>query len=279
MSWMLDEYETMMHWHAPGLITGKPLEIGGSPGRGDATARGGMYTLREAAKTLEIDLSKATAAIQGYGNAGSYAHQLIREMFGTKVVAVTDSKGGCYRESGFEYEEVQEFKDKHGTVMGMPNTTPLDNRQILELDADVLIPAALENVLRKDNAGNVKAKIIAELANGPTTPEADQILHENGKFVIPDFLCNAGGVTVSYFEQVQNYSLDRWKLSEIHERLDDIMTEAFHAVLDTRTKMKVHTRLAAYLVAIERVATACRIRGWVGPQKPKSAETKQPVGV
>lgn len=263
MAWMMDEYEKMMGHHASGVITGKPLELGGSPGRGDATARGGMFTLREAAKKLNVDLSKATVAIQGYGNAGMHAHELATSMFGSKVVAVSDSKGGIYSADGLDLHQVADHKAKTGSVVGFAGAKAVTNEELLELDVDVLVPAALENAITADNAARVKAKIVAELANGPTTPDADEILHKNGVFVIPDFLCNAGGVTVSYFEQVQNASLDRWKLSYVHERLDEIMTSAFSAVYAMRESKGVHTRLAAYLVAVERVALACKLRGWV----------------
>lgn len=269
MAWMMDEYEAMTGRRTPGMITGKPMEVGGSPGRGDATARGGMFTLREAAKGIELDLSRAKAAIQGYGNAGSYAHELITSMFGTKVVAVSDSKGGIYLESGLEVEAVREHKASMGSVVDFPGARNITNAEILELKVDVLVPSALENVITGENAGRIKAKIVAELANGPTTPEADAILHQKGVFVIPDFLCNAGGVTVSYFEQVQNASNDRWKIETVHERLNDRMTEAFRAVFEMRQEMNVNTRTAAYLVAVERVARACIARGWAGARTAK----------
>ncbi len=263
MAWMLDEYEVISGRHAPAVITGKPLAIGGSPGRDDATARGGMFTLREAARAMEIDLGHATAAIQGFGNAGMHAHRLLKSMFGTKVVAVSDSKGGIFSESGLDVDDVSEHKLQTGSVVGFPGTRPISNEELLELKVDVLLPSALENVITQDNASRVQAKIIAELANGPTTPEADHILHQRGLFVIPDFLCNAGGVTVSYFEQVQNLNMDRWTLEDIHRKLDERMTTAFHSVYDLRQKHRAHTRLAAYLLAISRVAEACELRGWV----------------
>jgi glutamate dehydrogenase (NAD(P)+) len=165
---------------------------------------------------------------------------------------------------GLECHHVIEFKERNGSVVGYPGSEPVTNEELLQLEVDVLIPSALEGVITRDNAANVKAKIVAELANGPTTPEADEILHKNGVFVIPDFLCNAGGVTVSYFEQVQNAANDKWKEAEVHHRLDEIMTRAFHAVYLRRTREDVHTRLAAYLVAVERVADACVTRGWAG---------------
>lgn len=275
MAWMLDEYETIMGRHGAGVITGKPLSVGGSPGRGDATARGGMFTLREAARAVELDLSQATVAIQGYGNAGMYAHDLVTQMFGSRVVAVSDSKGGIYSSKGLDLDAVKAHKEKSGSVRGFEGAQDMTNEALLELDVDVLIPSALENVLTAENAGNVKAKIIAELANGPTTPEADQIFHKNGIFVIPDFLCNAGGVTVSYFEQVQNAAFDRWKLDQVHRRLDETMTEAFRSVYQMRQDRNVHTRLAAYLVAVQRVAEACHARGWVA-KSPESQSIVKP---
>jgi glutamate dehydrogenase (NAD(P)+) len=267
MAWMMDEYETIAGNHAPGVITGKPIAIGGSEGRGDATARGGMFCLREAARAIGIDLSQATAAIQGYGNAGSHAHRLVEELFGTKVVAVSDSKDGSYNPDGISFADASKHKQDTKSVVGLPGSKQVTNEQLLELECDILIPSALENVIGASNAKNVKAKVVAELANGPTSPEADDILHERGVFVIPDFLCNAGGVTVSYFEQVQNASLDVWKESYVHTRLDETMTNAFSAVLAMRNAKSVHSRTAAYLVSVQRVAEACRLRGWIGSRQ------------
>ncbi len=263
MAWMMDEYSIIRGYYTPGVITGKPLALGGSAGRGDATARGGIFIVREAAKVLGIDLKGKTAAIQGYGNAGQFAHQLVQELLGMRVVAVSDSKGGIYQEEGLGVESTLQYKKETGSVVGMPNTTPLTNKELLELDVTVLFPSALENVITEENAGQIKAKIIAELANGPTTPEADKILHERGLYVIPDFLCNAGGVTVSYFEMVQNAYGYYWPLPLVHERLDMKMTEAFQAVHKMAQTKKVHNRLAAYLVSVERVAEAAKLRGWV----------------
>jgi glutamate dehydrogenase (NAD(P)+) len=263
MAWMMDEFSIIQGYNVPGVITGKPLPLGGSEGRGDATARGGIYTVREAGKVLGIGLKGATAAIQGYGNAGQFAHKLGEEILGLNVVAVSDSKGGVFRGEGIPFEEGVAWKNKNGTVVDMANTKNLTNEELLELDVVVLFPSALENVITEANAGNIKAKISAELANGPTTPEADQILDDRGVYVIPDFLCNAGGVTVSYFEQVQNAYDFYWPLELVHERLDAKMTSAFHAVHKMAQDMSVHNRLAAYLVAVGRVAEACKLRGWV----------------
>ncbi|MCG3210757.1 MAG: Glutamate dehydrogenase [Anaerolineae bacterium] len=263
MAWMMDEYSTIRGHMVPGMITGKPLELGGSEGRNDATARGGIYTVREAAKVLGIELKGARAAIQGYGNAGQFAHKLAAEMLGLKVVAVSDSRGGVYNDDGLDFEVTLQHKLETGSVIELPDSSPLTNAELLELEVDVLFPSALENVITAENAGNIRAKIVAELANGPTTPEADVILHDNGVYVIPDFLCNAGGVTVSYFEQVQNAYNFYWPLAEVHERLDYKMTAAFHAVHRMAKAKEVHNRLAAYLVAVERVAEAAKLRGWV----------------
>jgi glutamate dehydrogenase (NAD(P)+) len=263
MAWMMDEYSLIRGYSAMGAITGKPLSLGGSAGRDDATARGGMVTVREAAQALEVSLKGKTAVIQGYGNAGQFAHQLAQEILGMRVVAVSDSKGGVFQEDGLGFEATSRHKRETGSVVGMPNTTPTSNKELLELDVTVLFPAALENAITADNAGQIKAKIVAELANGPTTPEADKILHERGVYVIPDFLCNAGGVTVSYFELVQNAYDYYWPLETVHERLDAKMTAAFQAVHQMAQAKKVHNRLAAYLVAVERVAEAVKLRGWV----------------
>jgi glutamate dehydrogenase (NAD(P)+) len=263
MAWMSDEYDVIAGRHQPGVITGKPLPVGGVAGRDDATARGGMYTLRQCAGKIGLDLGSATAAIQGYGNAGQHAHRLIESLFGTKVVAVSDSKGGIFDPDGLDYAQVLDYKQKTGSVVGFPGSTEVTNAELLELEVDVLVPAALENVITYKNAQRINAKVSAELANGPTTPEADQILFERGVYVIPDFLCNAGGVTVSWMEQVQNAALDKWTRDKVEQKLDEIMTAAFEAVHEVRETRQVHTRLAAYVVAIQRVAEACRLRGWV----------------
>jgi glutamate dehydrogenase (NAD(P)+) len=263
MSWMMDEYSKIVGKHQFGVITGKPLPLGGSAGRGDATARGGMYTIREAAEKLSIDLKKATVAIQGYGNAGYFAAQLTKDIFGSKIVAVSDSRGGIYNDKGLDPDAVREHKAETGSVVDFPGTKSISNGELLELGIDILIPAALENVITKKNAAKIKAKIIAELANGPTTPEADEVLYKNSVHVIPDFLCNAGGVTVSYFEMVQNFYMYYWEEDEIHKRLDKKMTTAYQAVFDASKKHKINMRQAAYVVAVERVVEAMKLRGWV----------------
>ena len=263
MAWMADEFSFMQGYNQPGVITGKPLSLGGSAGRDDATARGGMYCLRETASILGIDLVGATAAIQGYGNAGSFAHKLGIELLGVKVVAVSDSRGGIYSEHGLDYAEVLRHKQSSGSVVMFPDAQPLTNEQLLTLDVDVLFPSALENAITATNAADIKAKIVAELANGPTTPDADNILHEKGVYVIPDFLCNAGGVAVSYFEMVQNSYGYYWPLEMVHERLDNAMTASFRTVHRAAQDHRVHNRTAAYLVAVARVAETMQLRGWV----------------
>lgn len=263
MAWMMDEYSKIVGYNAFGVITGKPIRIGGSLGRGDATARGGMYTLREAAKVNGIELKGARVAIQGFGNAGQFAHKLVTELFGSKVVAVSDSKGGIYNPDGLNFEEVLKVKRETGSVVNYEKAEKISNEELLELDVDVLLPAALENVITEENAARIKAKIIVELANGPTTPEADKILHNNGKFVVPDFLANAGGVTVSYFEWVQNITGYYWTLEEVYEKLDRKMTQAFHDMYEMYKEKNVHPRLAAYLVSVSRVVEAMKLRGWV----------------
>jgi glutamate dehydrogenase (NAD(P)+) len=222
-----------------------------------------VYTVREAAKVLGIELKGAPAAIQGYGNAGQFAHKLAVELLGLKVVAVSDSKGGVYSPEGLPFEALLKHKQETGSVVEFPGAQSISNPELLELEVVVLFPAALENVITEENAGRIKAKIVAELANGPTTPEADVILHQRGVYVIPDFLCNAGGVTVSYFEQVQNAYNYYWDEQTVHERLDRKMTTAFHAVHEAAQKYGVHNRLGAYAVAVSRVAEAMRLRGWV----------------
>ena len=262
MAWMMDEYENIVRRSAPGVITGKPLELGGSLGRGDATAKGGMYVLREGAKKLGMDLSKATVAIQGFGNAGQFAVKLVQEHFHSKVVAVSDTKSGIYSEKGINFEALVEHKKKTGSVANFPGSKNITNEELLQLNVDVLIPAAIENQLTAKNADKVKAKIILELANGPTTPDADEIFFKKKIMLLPDFLANSGGVTVSYFEWVQNVGGYYWDLDEVYSRLDKKMTKATKEVLDAAEKYKIDTRTAAYTISIKRVADAMKLRGW-----------------
>jgi glutamate dehydrogenase (NAD(P)+) len=263
MAWMMDEYTLIAGKPQPGVITGKPVQVGGSMGRNDATARGGMYCIREAAHVLGMDLDKATVAVQGYGNAGYHAAELCSSIFGSKIVAVCDSKGGVFSEEGIEPLEAYECKRSTGSVCNLQNAQFISNEGLLELDVDVLIPAAVENVISESNASHIKAKIVAELANGPTTPEADDILYNNNVHVIPDFLCNAGGVTVSYFEMVQNNCMYYWEESEIRERLDKKMTTAYRSVYKTGQEYGINMRQAAYVKAVERIVEAMELRGWI----------------
>ena len=263
MAWMMDEFSTLRGYNAPGVITGKPLPLGGSLGRVDATARGGMYVTREAAKALGLQTEGATVAIQGFGNAGQFAATLSKELLGMKVVAASDSRGGVYNPKGIDPYALVQHKQQTGSVVDFPGTEPISNEDLLQLKVDLLVPAALENVITDQNADKIQAKIVCELANGPTTPEADKILHDRGVFVLPDFLANAGGVTVSYFEQVQNAYNYYWPLEDVHKRLDQKMTKAFNDVYETHKKHNVHMRLAAYMVAVARVAEAMKLRGWV----------------
>ena len=263
MSWMVDEYEVLMGHREPGVITGKPMELGGSAGRPPATAMGGIFTIREAARLIGLPLDGATCAIQGYGNVGSFAHKLATEVLGMKVVAVSDEFGGIYNSQGLDYDSVFAHVKSTGRVPGYPGAESVTNSDLLELEVDVLIPGAIENQITGQNADRIKARILAELANGPTTPEADEILAAKNIYIIPDFLCNAGGVTVSYFEMVQNAQQFYWDEGMINDRLDRKMTTAFHAVHNMAQSKKVSNRVAAYLVAVDRVARAVRWRGWV----------------
>jgi len=264
MAWMMDEYETMKGYSHPGMITGKPLAIGGSQGRGDATARGGVYCVRECAKKLNVNLAKSTYAIQGFGNAGQFAATLHPAILGGgTLVAASDSRGGVMNKDGLDPDALIRHKRETGSIVDFPGSKPISNEDLLELQVDVLYPSALEGVITAKNAKNIKAKISCELANGPTTPEADKILFEKGVYILPDFLANAGGVTVSYFEQVQNTYNYYWSLEDVHAQLDRKMTDAFNAVYEMQQKAKVHNRLAAYMVSVARVAEACKIRGWV----------------
>ena len=263
MAWMMDEYETIMNLHQPGVLTDKPQQIGGTEGRRDATARGGVITVREACKLHGFDPTKAYA-IQGFGNAGQRAALLHQEILGGgKLIAVSDSRGAIFNADGFNPKELVTHKLKTGSVLGFPGAKQIPHEELLELDIEILYPAALENAITSKNANNIKAKVICELANGPTTPEADIILSKNGVHVIPDILASAGGVTVSYFEMVQdNYSYF-WDEEQVHKRLDDKLKKAYHTVMEAVKDKKVHSRLGAMVVGVARVAQACKLRGWV----------------
>jgi glutamate dehydrogenase (NAD(P)+) len=260
MAWMMDTYSMHAGYTVPGVVTGKPISLGGSEGRNEATARGAVYTIVDAAAHLGMDLTKTTVAVQGFGNAGSIAARLIRDE-GATVIAVSDTGGGTLNRDGLDIDRVIGWKKEHGTVVGFPGSEPISNDRLLELKCDILIPAALENQISAANAGRVKAKIVAEAANGPTTPEADAILHDNGVFIIPDILCNAGGVTVSYFEWVQDLNRDHWSEVVVNAKLKEIMDRSFGEVLAMSLLEEVNMRTAAYLVAVKRVADTTALRG------------------
>ncbi len=269
MAWMMDEYSNIVRHNEWGVITGKPVDIWGSEGRKDSTAMGAMYIMREAAKMLKIDLKKAKIAVQGFGNAGMYAYTLSKKMFGANVVAISDSKGGVYDPDGLDLKKLNDAKDKTGSVDGYKskNAEKVSNEKLLELDVDILIPAAIENQVRGDNADDIKAKLLLELANGPVTPEADAILHEKKVLDLPDFLVNSGGVVGSYFEWVQNINGYYWETDDFYAKLDKILTKSFKSTIDMRKSYmdngkRISPRTAAYIVAVDRVAKAMKVRGW-----------------
>jgi glutamate dehydrogenase (NAD(P)+) len=260
MAWIMDTFSMHHGYTIHGVVTGKPISVGGSLGRNEATARGAVFTLLQASRALRIPLADARVAIQGYGNAGSIAAQLLRAE-GARIVAVSDSSGGIHNPAGLDPDRVLAWKREHGTVVGFPGAGEVTNEEILEVECDILVPAALENQITRHNAPRVKAKIVAEAANGPTTPEADAILHERGVFLIPDILCNAGGVTVSYFEWVQDMQSFFWTEARINESLKEIMDRAFADVHGMSERHSVDMRTAAYMVAVARVAEATTLRG------------------
>jgi glutamate dehydrogenase len=259
MAWIMDEYSEMMGYNAFGVVTGKPIRVGGSLGRTEATSRGVMYTVIEAAKHLRMDLRKSTAAVEGYGNVGFHAARLLHEQ-GCKIVAVSDSRGGIYNAKGIDPEKALEYKKKTGSVAGYPGCKDMTSEELLELECDILVPAALESQITKANADKIKAKIVAEGANGPTTPDADEILFRNGVFVIPDILANSGGVIVSYFEQVQNQMNYYWAEDEVRTKLERTIVSAFKEVLAVAQEYKVNMRVAAYMNAVKRVSEAMLVR-------------------
>jgi len=261
MAWIMDTISMNKGFAVPGVVTGKPLVIGGSLGRDEATSRGLMYAVREAAKKIGLNLKGATVAVQGFGNVGYNFGRLVHDELGAKVIAVSDSKGGIHSEKGFDPKEVSVFKEKTGSVVGFPGTKKVTNEEILELDVDVLAPSALEGVITAENAPRIRAKIVGEGANGPTTPEADDILFGRNVLVIPDILANGGGVTVSYFEWVQNLSEFFWTKPEVDQKLEHQMVNAFNAVWAMHDSKKIDMRQAAYMVAINRVVDAYRWRG------------------
>ena len=260
MAWIMDTYSMNIGHTETAVVTGKPIVMGGSLGRREATGRGVMITTRDAAKHLGLEIKGATVAVQGFGNVGSVSADLLAQN-GAKIVAVTDWKGGVHNPAGLDIPALIAWTQKHSTVAGFPQADPLDPGRIFGMDVDILIPAALEKQITIENQAQVKAKIVAEGANGPTTPDAHQQLHARGVFVIPDILANAGGVTTSYFEWVQNRHGYYWEEWDVNERLERKMTLAFETVLATSIKYKTDMRTAAYVVAINRVAQVTKLRG------------------
>ena len=260
MAWIMDTYSMHQGHTVPAVVTGKPLSIGGSEGRNEATARGAVYTVIEAAKHLGMDLEGARVVVQGFGNAGSFSAKLMAEL-GAVVVGLSDTHGGIHNPKGIDPAKVDAYKRETGTVVGLPGVEKISNSELLELDCDILIPAAIENQIGEHNAPNIRARLVAEAANGPTSPEADRILYDRGIFLIPDILCNAGGVTVSYFEWVQDLQNLFWREATINARLKEVMVRSFNDVLQMSLKHKVNMRTAAYMVAVARVAEATLTRG------------------
>jgi glutamate dehydrogenase (NAD(P)+) len=260
MAWIMDTYSMTKGYSVPAVVTGKPVEIGGSLGRREATGRGVMFTTREALKHLGMPIEGVRVVVQGFGNVGAIGAELLQEL-GCTVIAVSDSRGGVYNPKGLDARDVMRHKKETGAVAGYPGTDAVTNKELLELDCEVLVPAALENEITKENADRLKARVIAEGANGPTTPEADDILFDKGSFVIPDILANAGGVTVSYFEWVQGLQNFFWTEEEVNQNLEKIMVKAFQDVLAISQRREVNMRIAAYILAIDRVATATLLRG------------------
>jgi glutamate dehydrogenase/leucine dehydrogenase len=260
MAWIMDTYSMTMGYPIPGVVTGKPISLGGSLGRNEATGRGVFYTIQSACEHLQRPLKGATIAVQGFGNAGSIAAQLLHEA-GAKVIAVSDSTGCVYNRNGLNIPELILLKALSGHVEGFPESEAIEPRELLALECDILVPAALENAIHAENASAVRAAIIAEAANGPLTPAADRILQSKGVFVIPDILCNAGGVTVSYFEWVQDEQHLFWEAQDVYNRLEHVMKTAFRDVLKIHLERKVPMRIAANMLGIGRVAEAVQIRG------------------
>jgi glutamate dehydrogenase (NAD(P)+) len=261
MAWFMDTISMHKGYSVPATVTGKPLSVGGSEGRFEATGRGIEFCVLEALDHLGLKSQGSTAAVQGFGNVGAVAAKLLTQEAGMTVVAVSDHTGGIYNGHGLDIAEVQEYHDRSGSLAGYGGGDPISQEDLLAMDVTVLVPAAIEGQIRKDNAANVRARIIAEGANGPTTPEADDILAENGVFVVPDILANAGGVTVSYFEWVQDLQEFFWEESEINAKLRHIMSRAFREVLRISEERKLTMRTAAYVLAVDKVAKATEVRG------------------
>jgi glutamate dehydrogenase (NAD(P)+) len=260
MAWMMDTYSMHTGYTVPAVVTGKPVSLGGSEGRREATGRGVTITLEAAARAIGLDLEGATVVLQGFGNVGSWFADSVRH-HGVKIIAIGDVFGAVRNENGIDVDHAIAWANDLGTVVGLPGTEPMDPAGLLTMECDILVPAAMENQITAQNAGAVKARIVAEAANGPTTPEADEILERNGVFLIPDILCNAGGVTVSYFEWVQDLNRDHWTEEVINERLRTIMTRAFGETYEMSRREGVGMRMAAYLLAVRRVAETTMLRG------------------
>jgi glutamate dehydrogenase/leucine dehydrogenase len=260
MAWIMDTYSTLEGFTVPGVITGKPISLGGSLGRDKATGRGSVFCTVEAAKVKKIDLKKATFAVEGYGNAGAFYSQIL-QTYGAKLMAASDSKGAIMSKAGMDADKLIAHKEKTGSVVGFPGSQPISGKELLQMDVDILSPSALENTIMPDIARGIKAKIIAECANGPTTPEADKILDKNGVFLIPDILANSGGVIVSYLEWVQNLERLAWTEAEVNSMLEKKITGAFHDVHEASMKYNTSMRSGAMIVAVGRVADAVKTLG------------------
>jgi glutamate dehydrogenase (NAD(P)+) len=260
MAWIMDTYSMTKGYSSLGVVTGKPLSIGGSEGRHEATARGCLFVTEEACRVKKMSLRGSSVAIQGFGNAGSLAAKLFAEKK-ARVIAISDSRGGVFNSRGIDPLKAMRYKERSGTVVGMPGTSRISNDDLLTMKCDILIPAALENVITLNNADQIKAKIVAEAANGPTTPHADEVLARKGVMVLPDILANAGGVTVSYFEWVQDLQSFFWSEAEVNAKLETVMKRAFLTVHETARKHRTHMRTGAYCLAVGRVADATLVRG------------------
>jgi len=262
MAWYLDTYSMHVGYTALGVVTGKPVELGGSVGRNEATGRGVAVVAAEACKLLGKDISKAKVAVQGFGNVGSFSAKILQEEFGAKIVAVSDVSAAYYDPNGIDINDLIAYRDSNkGLIEGYPKAQRIKHEELFELDVDILVPAALENSITEENADKIKAKLIVEGANGPVTPGADRILHSKGVTIIPDILANAGGVTVSYFEWVQDLQSFFWDLDDVRNKLAKMMRAAFAEVAKTKEKYNTDLRTAAYIVAIDRVAKAVKLRG------------------
>ncbi len=260
MAWIMDTYSMTVGYSSLGVVTGKPISIGGSQGRNEATARGTVFVCEEACRLKKMSLRGATVAIQGFGNAGATAARLFTEKK-ARVIAISDSRGGVFNSRGIDPLKAARYKDRAGTVVGMPGTSRISNDDVLTMKCDILVPAALESVITLANAEQIKARIVAEAANGPTTPHADEVLARKGITLLPDILANAGGVTASYFEWVQNMQSLFWTEAEVNAKLEAVMKRAFSEVYEASRKNRTHMRTGAYILAVGRVADATLVRG------------------